>query len=586
MNIVTRIKCSRSSSVCAVAGPILAMGFVATVGLSWQNAYAVPAAPVELVVTQPNGDTVTIHQTGDENDHQVEDSQGYTIGYSQKGKRWNYLTRDADGNLQDSNVPVRGVPRNAGKNFKQPDTTPEGLPEGHSKHLRPAKVEKRIQHDEDSPVSGPQGVVGTTLSSLTGTSTAAVASPSATVNVPVILVNFNNTTTTNTPADFNTLLFGTNPGNYSMKQFYQEASYGRLTVSPGTNGIKPWVAANNTHDYYGANNPSLGNMDSHPGVLVYKAVQLADAAGFDFSQYDADGDCYVDEVVIVHQGTGEESSAVSTDIWSHTWDLYSARYYDPAVPNYAYSTNDYCKAKPTLRVKVQKYTIQPERFGNGISTVGVFVHEFGHILGLPDLYDTDNSSFGVGKWSVMAYGCWNGISKLGDRPAHFDAWSKFFLGWTSPYVVSGSLPSLTLNPAYGFGDVLQIPRAGSTSEYYLIENRAQGGFDAALPAAGLAVWHVDTAVTDNTKECYPGGPSCATQHYKVALVQADNLWNLEKRQNQGDSADLFPGSYGITGMGSGTALSGNWYDGTLSNASVGNVVVNSDSTVTADYAAP
>ena len=78
---------------------------------------------------------------------------------------------------------------------------------------------------------------------------------------------------------------------------------------------------------------------------------------------------------------------------------------------------------PAQKVKVNKYTIQPELYGTGtsISTIGVFAHEFGHALGLPDLYDTDYTSEGVGNWSLMAGGSWNySGGNGGNRPAHLD----------------------------------------------------------------------------------------------------------------------------------------------------------------------
>jgi immune inhibitor A len=577
---------NRSVVTPAVTRRAASLGLASALALAPQYTYAVPAAPIDLEATQPNGDKITIRQTGDENSHQIEDSQGYTIGYNEKSKRWHYLVQDADGSLKDSNVPVRGIPKKADADLELPDTSPEGLPKDHQKHLRPAKSEKRIRHDDSPQVSGPQRSAGTvTLSSLTGTSTLASTPATVSVNVPVILINFSNTTTTNTPAQFNTLLFGTGATDYSMKQYYEEASYGQFTVSPGTNGIAGWFKAPQTHDYYGTNNSSLGNLDSHAGLLVYQAAQAADPT-FDFSQYDANGDCYVDNVMVVHQGKGEEASAMTTDIWSHSWDLSSARYYDPTIPSPYYTTNDICAAQPTQTVKVMRYTIQPERYGTGISTMGVFAHEFGHVLGLPDLYDTDNSSYGIGKWSIMSYGSWNGVSRAGDRPAHFDAWSKFALGWTTPFQLTGSLTGLTLSPAYSSGDVLQVVRGSSPSEYYLFENRKKAGFDAALPGGGLLVWHVDETVVNNNNQCYPGGPNCATRHYKVALVQADNLWYLEKKFNQGDGGDVFPGTSNRISFSGSTSPNSKWFDSTVSNIGISNIVVNSDGTLTADFSAP
>ena len=82
------------------------------------------------------------------------------------------------------------------------------------------------------------------------------------------------------------------------------------------------------------------------------------------------------------------------------------------------------------------YVIDPETRPDGMITMGVFAHEYGHALGLRDLYDYTDASMGIGDWSLMASGDSNKISRNGDTPAHLDAWSKSVLGWVSPTQVS------------------------------------------------------------------------------------------------------------------------------------------------------
>ncbi|GAG07093.1 unnamed protein product, partial [marine sediment metagenome] len=254
-----------------------------------------------------------------------------------------------------------------------------------------------------------------------------VVSSTGTAKVPVILINFSDTTTTNTPSEFESLLFESNPtiatGPGSMKDYYEEVSYGDFSVSSGPSGVSAWVTAANGHDYYGQDD--VDGDDLNPAELVKEAVQKADAAGFDFSQYDNDGDGKVDVVMIVHQGTGEEVSGTATDIWSHRWNLTSAGVGSVSVDG----------------VTVNDYAIQPERDVARMNTIGVFCHEFGHALGLPDLYDTDYTSWGIGDWGIMAFGSYNKDTNDGDSPAHFTAWSKYFLGWVTPtQILSTTLP--------------------------------------------------------------------------------------------------------------------------------------------------
>lgn len=114
----------------------------------------------------------------------------------------------------------------------------------------------------------------------------------------------------------------------------------------------------------------------YPGTLVREAVAAADTL-FDFAPYDSNGDCYVDVVDLVHQGSGEEAGGPSTDIWSHSWDLNSAAYF-----NYSdggeYTTNDPCTFGGNI--KVNAYVIQPETLWGGQQTIGVFAHEYGHCV--------------------------------------------------------------------------------------------------------------------------------------------------------------------------------------------------------------
>src|SRR4030067_456202 len=148
------------------------------------------------------------------------------------------------------------------------------------------------------------------------------------------------------------------------------------------------------------------------------------------------------------------------------------------------------------------------------SPFGVVAHEFGHYLGLPDLYDTDSSSLGVGEWDVMGSGSWNGNPR-GTSPSHFSAWSKEKLGWLTP--IEGTVPLLTPqippgqntppqqtpaveNPSRAYR--LTVKTASGGDEYFLVENRQRTGYDAALPGDGLLIWHIDDSVPNNDNEAH------------------------------------------------------------------------------------
>ena len=146
-------------------------------------------------------------------------------------------------------------------------------------------------------------------------------------------------------------------------------------------------------------------------------------------------------------------------------------------------------------VYVQSYSTEPEYWVSpGDMTTGVYAHEMGHVLGLPDLYDRDYSSAGIGEWSLMAGGSWNGPGGLGGSPARFDAWCAAQLGWLQPQTITGDPATRSLGDVAGSRTAAYklYPNGGASgSEYFLVENRQKTGTDAALPGSGLLVWHVD-----------------------------------------------------------------------------------------------
>ncbi|RMF90565.1 MAG: M6 family metalloprotease domain-containing protein [Nitrospinota bacterium] len=491
-----------------------------------------PAAPVIHTLRQADGTTFAARQWGDERQHGWETLDGYTIIFNTATGNWHYATLDTAGRLVPS-------PRVVGKDLPVPSVP---------KHLRPLAGENSAKQSIAVPFAlDYQKVVPST----------------GTAYLPVLLINFNNTATTYTPPQFDTLLFGL--GNNSMSDYYDEVSYFNFALLGNVFG---WYTAAHSHDYYGQN-VSTGGTDQWPGDLVYEAVQAADPT-VDFSLYDNDGDCYVDVVAVVHQGTGEEASGNPTDIWSHRWSLNAAQNAGRSHQG-EYTTNDPCPAGG--QIKVNDYILQPEQLSGGnMITVGVFCHEFGHALGLPDLYDTDNSSQGIGNWGLMGGGSWNKSSRPGDRPAHLSAWSKYRLGWVTPTQVEGTLPDEPIEPAAQSADVYQLlygsPDKGG--EYFLIENRQKSGFDAGLPGTGLLIWHIEENKTNNKEECYPPS-NCSTTHYKVALVQADNRWDLEKNQNRGDAGDPYPGSSNNTNFNDSSTPASKIWDGRSSNAGAINI---------------
>jgi len=353
-----------------------------------------------------------------------------------------------------------------------------------------------------------------------------------------ILVDFDDNqadTINHPPAEYDTLLFSEGLlKTGSMKDFYIENSYGQFEFSgepsPHPESGRAWHRLAGSYDYWSEN---FGF--NHSGELAQAAVEAADPH-VDFGKFDNDGpdgipnsgddDGAIDAVYVVHAGPGYEEGHCGK-IWSHM----SVTYYE---------TDD--DAANGGKIRLERYSIQPEeRCSGALINMGVFAHEYGHILGLPDLYDYGYDSKGMGRWTIMAGGSWN---NGGASPAHFDAWCKSRLGWVHPINVTDFEIDAEF-PAVEFDSVVyRLWTDGDTTskEYFLVENRQKLGlFDSYLPGEGLLVYHVDDWKSNNNNQYIPG-EHAAWHHFRVALEQADGRFDLERNSNSGDLGDPFPGS--------------------------------------------
>ncbi len=337
--------------------------------------------------------------------------------------------------------------------------------------------------------------------------------------VLAVLVEFSDHPATGNATFFDSLLFDSLGS--TVHDYYNEISYGQLDlISVNLPSSIGWQTAPQTYAYYVNNQNGTGAYPQNTQKLAEDLVDQIDGV-VDFSQYDNDGNGTVDVLIIIHSGTGAEFSGSNSDIWSHKWGI-----------------------TPRLKdgVYISSYTIQPEFWTTpGDMTIGVYSHELAHGFGLPDLYDTDASqSRGLGKWGLMAYGSWLGATGMGESPAHPSAWSRIKMGFATPTIISTNITSQQINQVETSGEIYRLWTSGNVgSEYFLVENRQRTGYDSFIPGDGLLIWHIDDAKSGNTQEWWPGQTDA--NHYRVALEQADGLWELEKKLDFGDGDDPFPG---------------------------------------------
>ncbi|WP_286137302.1 M6 family metalloprotease domain-containing protein [Bacillus sp. 7894-2] len=421
------------------------------------------------------------------------------------------------------------------------------------------------------------------------------------------------------------------PKDRTMQNAYKESSYGKTNLVRKENTEFVWVEMPKGASYYldqegkyaegGKYVNGNVNGDAHTGEFIRDLLKAADDQ-VDFSKYAENGE--VPNVFVIHEGTGAEFSRDPAQFWSHKWNILSALYYGkyyetgqpaPVKEGMAEEAwiNKTVKEDMTYDgVIVNNYNIQPGIGGNVAgfdaatntyndeaktgpfpAQTGVYAHEFGHALGLPDFYDTVYSSEGVGNYSMMAGGSWlrypNKPEFGGNSPAHFDPFSKIFLGWVNPVEVKpeDGVQEITL-PAINKADAdngivkMEVPGSNGT-EYFLFENVQQDGFNKGFirqgeDAKGLVAWHVDENIINlyqtagfrpnnvenwmnkrfqyNQSETASDGT--VVTHYGLSVLQADGKYDLEKNKNRGDAGDFFKTGSKITPV-SGKVHTGSYY---------------------------
>lgn len=417
------------------------------------------------------------------------------------------------------------------------------------------------------------------------------------------------------PPEYKAAGFTTYPTNRTLKNYYNEVSYGQIQVTtknmPSQMG---WIQSGHPYEYYVHNDNGFGAYPQNVQGLVLEAVKQADSY-VDFTTYAVNGE--VPNLFVVFAGTGAEWSGTGELIWSHSWSLDEGSGLTTADLTFD-------------GVKINNYAMMPEVGGDltGFTgtksgpyppTVGVFAHEYGHVLGLPDQYDYGYESDGTDVYSLMAGGSWNRYPSArifsGNSPAHMDAWSKYRLGLLTPAEINDAT-SLTLGPAEKEPTVYKmvVPNSGG-KEYFLFENRQAVGFDEGLlrfGTHGLAIYHIDDTVltrnywrpneAQNWKEFRSEGARKAwtgETHYGVSIIQADDRWDLERGVYSNPTGeysptlagDLYPGSTGATEFSSYTfPNSSNYYfwGGSepkfgYSGVTVKNIAESSDGIITADF---
>ena len=287
--------------------------------------------------------------------------------------------------------------------------------------------------------------------------------------IPVVLVNFSDKSfIINDPATaFSNMLnkegYSTNGATGSVRDYYYENSHG--AYEPVFEVYGP-VTLSKTSEYYAYNKTSRAK------EALKEACELLDDE-IDFSQYDSDNDGSVDMILMYYAGHNQAEGGGTDTIWPH--QSYASGRFDNKNLSRYFCTSEMRGA-----------------FGNTMCGIGTTSHEFGHSLGLPDFYDTNDSENGEAgalySYSIMCSGSYNND---GRTPPYLNSEEKRLLGWMGEQTEIPSQGVLTIDPIQN--DVAYKTPTTMDGEYFVYECRTKTGWDRSLPGSGLLVYHVDKA---------------------------------------------------------------------------------------------
>ena len=466
--------------------------------LTASSAFAVTAPEGYVEALQPDGSTLLIRQVGDAFNHVTYSVDGYPLTCDEEGF---YVYADID---KDGNICSTGVRAYDPEMRSVQDQEYIGK-------LDKKEIEKAFFLESQSAKAG----ISTLSVGLTSTRFPSTGDGKSVV----ILVEFSdNEFTIENPKEFYTEMlngedFTYNSATGSVRKYFSDNSCGAFT--PGFDVYGP-VKLQLPMKYYGGDTAST--TDDKAFMMVIHACEKLDNE-IDFSQYDYNDDGYIDNVYVYYAGYGQHDGGGNNAIWPHSWDI---EYGTPLNFSYDGKRLNHYACSNELR--------KSDNLADGI---GPFCHEFSHVMGLPDLYQTDYSkgtAYTPESWSLIGAGSYNNKSRT---PAGYSAYERYALEWMTPETFT-TPGEYTLEPISSSNKAYIVPTENE-NEFFLIENRQREGWDAYIPGHGMLVWHIDfDQYTWDYNEV-----NCDPRHQRVDIVEADPTSNTH-------SKDSFPGRSNVT----------------------------------------
>lgn len=443
-----------------------------------QSAAHCPARQTPVKRIQPNGDSVTVILKGDEHRHWIITTDGWQIRENKKGA-FCYLKSTSDTPTRSSKITNRQAhDANHRTNCEQRWLTKHGI------CTTPVhRVPKRYPANWTKQQIAADRAATLRKTPMQEQETMDVGVRKTFQKIPVILVEFKDMAW-RIPADtvdsmFNGAHFTHQGATGSVRQYFKDQSYG--AYAPQFDIYGPVQLASSCMDYQGTANG---------GKLVLAACKAIDSQ-LDFSQYDLDENGKVDLVYILYAGPPSSDKEVIDRQWIPNPDKL-------IWPHYSMVTwSDKFDGKNIYDFEVSAeldgyYSNATDAYLAGI---GLPCHEFGHGMGLPDIYNSQSGANVVYDWDIMDYGCYNNDVH---SPAGYTALERWFMGWLTPTQISTAdhilLPNIEQQP-----QALLICPSGqhnmdwsklSPTDFYLLENRQSIGWDEYIPGHGLLISHV------------------------------------------------------------------------------------------------
>ena len=325
----------------------------------------------------------------------------------------------------------------------------------------------------------------------------------------------------------------------SVRQYFNTCSYGNFT--PQFDVVGPLTLPQNMAYYGGKNNTGS---DDRFSDFCRDALELAKDIVSDWSTYDNDKDDRIELVCVIFAGYGQNQGGADSTIWAKA---------------------SYQNIKVNDTQRISRFNCCPELFHpqypDYINGTGVFIHEFSHCMGLPDLYATTSTAYvnnqGMETFSIMDYGLYN---RNGFAPCPYNAWEQEVMGWTkieelkptadSQQQVSDLLPLIEGGKAY------KLVNADNDRDYIVMENIQKRGLNTYSAAHGLLVYHVDypynTVNMTDAPNSNPGHPGVAVVPANGTLISSYLRGKGKKYTNEewkeSLSSSVFPGPENVTAL--------------------------------------